>query len=68
MAYMRSIRKRSRGELEAVADTEGSLQLDTLIGLKQFQFPLLPRPSSTLLPCKTVDMFEKLQVTHGADF
>lgn len=68
MAYMWSIRKRSRGELEAVAGTEVSLQLDTLIGLKQFQFPLLPHPTSTLLPCRTVNMFEKLQVMHGADF
>lgn len=54
------------GDLRAVADAEGSLQSDTLFGLKQF--PLLPGPFSTLLPCETVDMFGKLQVLHGAEF
>lgn len=66
MTYARSICERSRGELGAVADTEGSLQLDTLAGLKRF--PLLPRPSSTLSSSETVDVFEKLQQMHGADF
>lgn len=66
MTYARSIHEGSRGELGAIADCEGSLQSDTLIGLKRF--PLLPRPSSTLSPCETVDVFEKLQVMRGADF
>lgn len=63
MTYRWSIPEGSRGELGAVADTEGHLQSDILIGLKQF--PLLPHPSSTLSPCETVDVFEKLP---GADF
>lgn len=66
MTCARSIHERSEGELGAIADTEGSLQSDTLVGL--MRFPLLPHPSSALLPCEALGMFQKLQVTHGADF
>lgn len=66
MTYRRSIGERSRGGLGAIADAEGSLQSDTLVGLKQS--PHVPCPTSTLVPCETVDVLEKLQVTRGAGF